>query len=244
MRIAIVDDLEADRELLYKRLCSWAERTNVPLAPLPDKFSSGEEFLETFTEGCYDIVFFDVFMGDGMTGMQTAYCLREKDSQCRIIFTTTSPDFAVESYEVASSFYLVKPYEAERLEAALRRCGADIIEREQFFSVKTKDGEKRIRLHDIAYTEYEGRHIAVTYKDGETHRIPMKHGELSEQLLKYPYFCDCIKGMLVNFEAVDKITEDSFLLHGGKCIPISRLKYRAVREQFLSYMYSRTRDGV
>ncbi len=243
MKIAIVDDLDSDRELLYSRLCDWAERNSVPLVPLPDRFTCGEELLESFEEGCYDIIFLDVYMGDGITGMQTAYRLREKDTKCRIIFTTTSTEFAVESYEVASSFYLVKPYEAARLESALQRCGADIIEREQFFSVQTKEGEKRIHLHDIAYTEYEGRQIAVTYKNGESIRIPMKHGELSELLLQYPYFCDCIKGVLVNFEAVDKITEDSFQLHGGKLIPISRLKYRTVREQFLSYVYSRTRGG-
>ncbi len=243
MRIAIVDDLDSDRELLFSRLCSWAERTNVPLAPLPDRFTSGEEFLESFSEGLYDLVFLDVYMGEGITGMQTAYRLRETDSHCRIIFTTTSPEFAVESYEVSSSFYLVKPYEAARLEFALQRCGADIIEREQFFAVQTKEGEKRIRLHDIAYTEYEGRQVAVTYKNDEVIRIPIKHGELSENLLKYPYFCDCIKGVLVNFEAVDRIGEDSFLLHCGKSIPISRLKYRTVREQFLNYMYSRTRGG-
>ncbi len=241
MRIAIVDDLDDDRELLFGRLCEWAEHNCVSLLCPPDRYRSGEELLECFAEKNYDIIFLDVYMGSGITGMETAYRIRETDSKCRIVFTTTSTEFAVESYEVDSSYYLVKPYDVQRLDMALLRCGADIIESKQYFAVQTKEGEKRIHIHDISYTEYEGRQIAVNYKDGSVQRIPMKHGELCELLLKYPYFCDCIKGILVNFEAVDKITDDSFLLLGGQTIPISRLKYRAVREQFLDFTYSRAR---
>lgn len=50
---------------------------------------------------------------DGITGMETAKRVRKMDHDCRIIFITTSPEFAVESYDVSASFYLLKPIEKD-----------------------------------------------------------------------------------------------------------------------------------
>jgi len=50
--------------------------------------------------------------------------------------------------------------------------------------------------------------------------------------------------MIVNFEAVDRLMRDHFLLKDGTAVPISRLKYEKVREAFLSFFYSRTRGGL
>ena len=73
--------------------------------------------------------------------------------------------------------------------------------------------------------------------------VPMSQKSFSALLLEYPWFCDCIKGMLVNFEDVDKLLDDRFLLKSGVYIPISRLKYKDVREQFIEYSYSAVRGG-
>ncbi len=73
-----------------------------------DRFSSGEDFLGAFTPGKYDLIFLDIYM-DGITGMETAKRIRQTDHDCRIIFITISPEFAVESYNVNASFYLLKP---------------------------------------------------------------------------------------------------------------------------------------
>ena len=62
-------------------------------------------------------------------------------------------------------------------------------------------------------------------------------------LLAFPYFCDCMKGMLVNFESVEKLTPDSFILSGGIQLPISRLKYRDVREKFFDWSFAQARGG-
>ena len=72
----------------------------------------------------------------------------------------------------------------------------------------------------------------------------MSQGDFAALLLAFPYFCDCMKGMLVNLEAVDKLLEDRFLLKSGETVPISRLKYRQVRERFLAYTYARVRGDT
>ena len=134
MRIAIIDDFLTDLEYLRSNVCRWADEYAVPLIPGPALFENGETFLEQFQKDRYDIIFLDIFM-EGMNGMDTARRIRECDDACRLVFTTTSAEYAVDSYEVDSSYYLVKPYSYEKLSLALDRCSAAFLEQGQFIIV-------------------------------------------------------------------------------------------------------------
>lgn len=243
MRIAIVDDLTDDIKALEHDITRWAQENNIPLVPSPALFASGEAFLETFQKGLYDIIFLDIYM-DGITGMDTAKRIRALDGDCRLIFITSTIEFAVDSYDVDSSYYLVKPYPYEKLCQALTRCSASLIENSQSLLVPTKNGSVRLFLHSIAYTEYSNRRILIHQKNGEELTVTISQKELSETLLAYPYFCDCYRGILVNLESVSRLLDGGFLLDSGQTIPISRLKYREVREQFLQFSYAATRGGA
>lgn len=241
MRIAIIDDLAADRQRLSSDISHWAREQSLPLLPPPDLFESGEAFLDNFSAGKYDLAFLDIYM-DGMNGLDTARRIRETDTACRLIFTTTTSEYAVDSYEVDSSWYLVKPYSYEKLSRALARCSASWQEHNQYLLVSGKMGEEKLPLHQIAWTEYVNRKVCVHFKNGQETQLSMRQMDFSKMLLPYPYFCDCMKGLIVNFEAVEKLLDDCFLLENGKTLPISRLKYRQVREQFLEYSYAKVRE--
>ena len=220
MNIAIVDDRKTDSDRLVGFIDTYAEQHRLQWGAM-DRFSSGEEFLGAFTAGKYDLIFLDIYM-DGITGMETAKRIRRADHGCRIIFITTSPEFAVESYD---------------------RCGLQDAERTRAVEVATHFGKTVLPVHDISYTEYVRRQVLIHLKNGQDMEVSMSQKDFSALLLQYPWFCDCIKGILVNFEDVDKLLEDRFLLKSGIQIPISRLKYRNVREQFLEYSYSKVRGG-
>ena len=113
MNIAIVDDRKTDSDRLVGFIDTYAEQHRLQWGAM-DRFSSGEEFLGAFTAGKYDLIFLDIYM-DGITGMETAKRIRRADHGCRIIFITTSPEFAVESYDVSASFYLLKPIEKKKV---------------------------------------------------------------------------------------------------------------------------------
>lgn len=241
MRIAIVDDLPADREGLRDDVCRWGEERQIHIEP-PELFDSGEAFLAAFSDDRFDIVFLDIYM-DGMTGMETARRIRTLDQNCRLIFATSSEDFAVDGYEVMAAAYLVKPYDRPRLWAALDRCGAALLERRQYVTVPDRTGEQRLYLHQIAYTVYEGRRVCVHGLDGSVRYVPMRQADFAA-LLQYPYFCEPARGYLLNLEAVSKVTRDGFLLKDGQTVPISRMKYKEMRERFVSFTYARTREGL
>ncbi len=241
MRIAIIDDLEMDARQLAEQITAYMTKHRIP-ADAPKIFPGGEEFLAGFLPGVYDIIFLDIYM-NGINGMEAARKIRLFDTSCHIIFVTTSSDFAVDSYEVEAAFYLIKPATEERVTKALDRCNLQVTVDEASVLVPARGTEIRLSLHQISYTEYINRRILVHFKDGQEEEVSMNQKEFSTLLLSYPWFCDCIKGILVNFEEVDKLLDDRFVLKNGISIPISRLKYRDVREQYIRYSYDRVRGG-
>lgn len=56
-----------------------------------------------------DIILLDIVM-PLLNGMDTARELRAQDTAVKIIFLTSSPEFALESYEVRAQDYLLKPH--------------------------------------------------------------------------------------------------------------------------------------
>ena len=107
MRIAIVDDLAAERALLKDRLEQQLHRRNV-LADILE-YESGEKFLEAARKAPFTAAFLDIYM-NGMTGMEAAKELRKTDTDCLLVFTTTSTDHALEGFQVRALHYLVKPF--------------------------------------------------------------------------------------------------------------------------------------
>ena len=107
MRIAIVDDISEERTLLRNRLESQFSRRNVHVDIF--EYENGETFLTAAKECPFTVVFLDIYM-NGSNGIDTAKELRRSDTDCLLIFTTTSTDHALEGFQVRALHYLVKPY--------------------------------------------------------------------------------------------------------------------------------------
>ena len=107
MRVAFIDDDPNEIKKINKYFNDLTDPSTISI----DDFSSGEEFLSRFTAGLYDLVILDIFMGD-LTGVDVARRIRETDHNVRLVFCTTSNDFASESYEVAacSKFWKISFY--------------------------------------------------------------------------------------------------------------------------------------
>ena len=67
-----------------------------------------------------DLLFLDIYMKK-LNGMETARKLRQIQCKVPIIFLTASPDYAIESYEVQASGYLLKSFSEEKLMKLLNR---------------------------------------------------------------------------------------------------------------------------
>ena len=112
MNIAILDDSKEDLRQVKSVISSYYESQNTS-ADI-HLYSSAEAFFTKYIPGFYDLIIMDIYMGS-MTGMDAARKLREARDTAALIFISSSDSFAVASYDVQASYYLLKPFDPEKL---------------------------------------------------------------------------------------------------------------------------------
>ena len=128
-------------------------------------FHSPLDLLAEIEKGTrYDILFLDVIM-PAENGITAAKEIRQYDNVAKIIFLTSSAEFAVESYVVGAYFYQLKPIWEDSFfrltDSVIAECRrAD----QRSLILRCKTGISRIDLDQLLYCEVLGRtagHCAV-----------------------------------------------------------------------------------
>lgn len=239
MRIAICDDLKADRATLRAAL------NDIPALPAGEEtevreYVSGEALLMEAEEGdtVFDLIFLDIYM-DGMTGMDTAKELRRLGVSAPLIFLTTSPDFALESYEVNAAGYLLKPIQQEKLSALLSRLLTSV-DRPR---VCIQSGRRRryLFLDDILFAESDNHSLAIHMIGGEVLPCSEKLNDLAARL--DGRFLRCHQSYLVNMVHVADVVED-FILKDGHRVPIRTKERREIADAYYHFFVSHTLSAM
>ena len=106
-RIAFCDDDAALLHQMQDFLEQYRTLRGVQLELFP--YTKPMELLADIEAGVrFDVLFLDVLM-PGINGINAAREIRRYDQSVRIIFLTSSAEFAVESYTVGAYFYQLKP---------------------------------------------------------------------------------------------------------------------------------------
>ncbi len=233
MRIALVDDTAEELKILLEII-----NKELPHATV-FTFPSGESFLETWDNTSYDLILLDIYM-PGMHGVDVARKIRETDDDVRIVFCTTSNEFASESYEVGANYYLQKPVSTTSFQRMLQMIRLEDYEENRFITLP--DGQK-IVLRNITYTEYYNHSIIIHSKKRADLQTRMSQMEWETLLSEYDFLCSCSKGIVVNFYEVDKVADCMFLLHNGDAVPISRRKTKEMAESYAHFRFEQMRKG-
>jgi len=112
--LLVIDDDKSFRSYLKTLLQSIGYRVT--------SFATGEEALEAIQEGFSpSLIILDIIM-EGMSGIDVLKKLRELDDEIPVIMLTgvDQTQIIVEAMRLGASDYLVKPFEVEELEIALR----------------------------------------------------------------------------------------------------------------------------
>lgn len=231
MKIALVDDQVDELERIFTIL-----HKELPTAKY-FTFTSGEDFFKTWNEGAYDLVILDVFM-KGMLGIDVARKVRDTDMDVRIVFCTTSNEFASESYEVGANYYLHKPVSEKSVSKMLKMIRLDHYEVNRF--IRLADGQ-RVVLRNVIYSEYYNHTIIVHCKNGVDIQTRMSQTDWETILSEHSYFYSCSKGIVVNFHEITKSETSMFLMSDGTQVPISRRKAKDALEAFASFRFDMMR---
>lgn len=235
MRIAVVDDIASERETLKTRL--KAQLARLSLAAVISDFASGREFLSAAGKERFDLVFLDIYM-ENENGMDTAETLRRFDTDCLLVFTTSSTDHALEGFRVRALHYLVKPYTDTELNALFDEIVKRIPAQDRYIEVNATGGVVRLRFQEILYAEHYRHQIHIYRTGGQETVTRQTFREFSARLTDGRFFL-CSRGVIVNMEHAEDFDGTDFILNNGKRISVSRDLAKSARLTFGDFLFGR-----
>ena len=234
MRIAVCDDNQLDREIIISLLEKYFESKSVPyqIAPYP----SGMILLHEVREGRhYDVVFLDIYM-DTKLGIDVARELRQIHFPGAIVFLTSSPEFAVDSYDVDAIGYLLKPHSYEKFCNVMNKLiTAHDVDK---YQVMFRNNAIHIPYHEILYFESSNAKCLLHHSNGKTYTVYKKLGEIEEELSKDSRWLRCHQSYLVNMAHIQH-ADSKFTLFNGEAVMIRQKSLKEIRDKYLLYAEQR-----
>ena len=202
-------------------------------------FHSPLDLLAEIEKGTrYDILFLDVII-PAENGITAAKEIRQYDNVVKIIFLTSSAEFAVESYVVGAYFYQLKPIWKDSFFRLTDAVLAECRKRTQHSLIlRCKSGVTRITLDSLEYCEVQGRTLVFHLLDGTVIESSGSMDELARQLADYPGFLRPHRSYLVNMEYIQNITAKSITMESLAEVPLPHGRFTAVRDQYLEYSFA------
>lgn len=157
-----------------------------------------------------------------VNGMDTARELRQADTAVRLVFLTSSPEFALESYEVRAFDYLLKPVTYERLAQLLDELSSMRPAATDELVIKTSFGYHALRLSDIEYAEARNKHVVFHLRDGRDIEALESFRSVEDRLAQNATFFKCHRSYQVNLRNIDHFGRTDIVMRSGACIPLSR----------------------
>lgn len=238
IHIAICDDSKQERQILAVLFKRYQELHATPLQI--HIFQNGFSLLDAIDQGKrFDITILDILM-PGENGIEIARNIRAPGTDTEIIFLTSSPEYAVDSYEVKAQNYLLKPVTEEKFFASIDSILAELDEKDtaSFIIYTTEKQYSRIRVSSLVYGEVTHRTITLHPADQTMISAVMTFTEFQDILKAYPDFIYPHRSYAVNMNYIQYVTKSDIILTDGQKIPLSRNNYTKISEQFLNFAYT------
>lgn len=238
MKIAICDDDNQElleiSQLVYEYLsCSLAE-DKIELR----RFESSMKLLAQIESGNhFDIFLLDVIMPN-VNGIELASEIRKTDQVAKIIFLTSSSEFAVESYSVGAFNYLLKPIQKDQLFSVLEKACYDMSSGlKQYIVVKTPTSLAKVFLHELIYIEVIGRTVYFHQNSGVTIESTSTIAQVETVLLKDKRFIKPHRSYIINLDYVKNLSQDGLKTTNGLSIPLSRNVFKKVKQAYIDHSF-------
>ncbi|MBO4910073.1 MAG: response regulator transcription factor [Lachnospiraceae bacterium] len=225
MKIAVCDDETKILEDIKSVILNLYPGDDVNL------FSSGEEFLES--DDNPDVLLLDIDM-PGMSGMDVASKLAEKETDTLIVFVTAHDELVYDSFKYHPFAFVRKTYLREELSGVLKDCRFKIDKNNKRYVFKSGSETVSLSLDEILYFESFANYLTVKTKTLEYKTRSTISGAQSE--LEKNDFLRIHKGFLVNLEHVKTVKSDELLLDNDETLPIGKSFSEEARKVILKYM--------
>jgi DNA-binding LytR/AlgR family response regulator len=238
LKIAVCDDNIADLSnvvsLIEDYQASQRDKNNIKYTA----FQSAVDLIAAMESGQqYDLVLLDILM-PFMTGMDAAKEIRQFNQAVKIIFMTSSPEFAVESYVVDAYYYALKPVWKEKLFILLDKVISETeIQLGASFLIKSKTGLTRIYIMRLEFAEVIGRTILYHLTDGSVIEAIGTMNELEKELLANPCFIKTHRSYIINMEQIDTISQREIKMQSHALVPLAKANYSTVKSAYIAFAF-------
>ena len=244
IRIALCDDEDGQRALTEGMIARYLDRRPALCAKV-SVYASALALINSVEErGGFDVYVLDIIM-PRMSGIKAGMELRRLGDSGAILYLTTSPDYAVDSYLTNAVNYLLKPVEDERFFAAMDMAVQSFErKREKCVVVRTRDADMRLSLDDILYVELSGRAIRYHLRDAQavtSRTVAISFREAISDMLADKRFALCGASFAANLHYARAVGKNELTLTDGRTVPLSRAMAGDVKRRWVDYWLE---DGV
>ena len=236
LKIAVCDD---SRELLEKVEKDLHEYESVRSTPVTvHTYTNAVDLLDGLKKTDYDILILDIIM-PGFTGMQAAHEIRKFNEEIKIIFLTSSKEFAIESYSVGAYYYLLKPVLKEKLFSVLDKVVSEITSKQESCVIYTHMGIVNIPFAKIECLEVYNKHLVFHLSDGSTKETRGALTDYENVFLERKEFLKIHRSYILNMDDIHSIEAGEIATYSGKRFPVSRLLAKDIKEHYMNYMFTK-----
>lgn len=235
LRIAICDDLPEFLQEAARCIENWPRK---PASLVVQTFSDADALISTHSRSPFDIILLDVVM-PLLGGIDAAREIRQQDKSVKIVFLTSSPEFAVDSYEVKASHYLLKPLDADRLYRCLEELAEELLQSAKRILVRERHAVHRVALQDIEFIEADNKCVHFSLSDGATLTSTEPLYQYESRLLLADGFFKCSRSYIVNLYRIDSFTAKEIRMQSGCRIPISRSFQKEFESAYFAALFGK-----
>lgn len=234
MKIAVCDDDPQILLSVLSKLASYREQRQIALSC--QGFENAMDLLASMDRENYDLLLLDVLM-PGLSGIQAAREIRQKNENIKIVFLTSSREYAVESYSVQATNYLLKPATEEQLFPILDQIADLLLRPEDALVIHTQGSVFCLPYRKIEYIEVMSKTLYFHLVDGSTKEVRGNLSNYESALLARPGFCKIHRSYLVNLSWVTEVRQGVLLTASNHQVPIARSVYQQVRTAYTEFLF-------
>lgn len=239
LKIAICEDNLVERKELVKVLDSISFDTHYTI------FQSGEDLIEDLEnstdESFYDLFLLDIYM-TGISGIETARIIRNKNTDVPIAFITSSLEHTLESYRLGALKYIEKPFDKKNIEEIIELA---LLKKKNIPTLEVKKNKKTIKIpfSKILYLEQNNHTVTIYKNDNEQITVYNKLSTLIEQLDK-EIFLQTHKSYIVNLNFVNYFNKELRCLNmaNNKNVNVRRGDVSKVKKILEEFYFKKVRE--
>lgn len=239
MRIAVCDDTKSCLEQVSDIISKWK---NCPENIHTEFFEDGDALIKAHFAAPFDIILLDVIM-PLLSGIETAAEIRQSDKNVKIIFLTSSSEYAVDSYSVKASNYILKPVVPEKLLNCLDEIYDELKNSSAGIIIKSGTTFHTVKQEEIEYIEAQNKKVVFFLSGARTLTTAEPMYAFEDKLLLKDGFFKTGRSYIVNIHHISSFTQKEITLRSGYKIPLSRSCHKQFEEAYFSLLFGKAGEN-